>query len=94
MSTAKVFILVFLSENFSCQQSQNVKVRKKSFVVKIPECQIKKTKLWRQQKISLKNNKNTSNDMLLLEFFSYFDIMRMSTAKIFILLFLSENFCC
>ena len=94
MSTANVFILVFLSENFSCQQSQNVKVRKKSFVVKILECQIKKTKLWRQQKISLKNNKNTSNDMLLLEFFSYFDIMRMSTAKIFILLFLSENFCC
>ena len=54
MSTAKIFILLFLSENFCCRQSQNVKV--------IPEYQIKKTKFCRQQKISLKNNKNTSKD--------------------------------
>ena len=44
MSTAKIFSLLFLSENFCCRQSQNIKVRKKSFAVTIPEYQSKKTK--------------------------------------------------
>ena len=62
MSTAKIFTLLFLSENFCCRQSQNIKVRKKTFAVRIPEYQIKKTKFCRQQKNSLKNNKNASKD--------------------------------
>ena len=88
MLAAKIFTLLFLSQNFWCRQSQNIKVRKKNFVLTISEYQIRRTIFACSKKFRLKKTKIPLKTMLL-EFFSYFYILRISTAKILTLLFLS-----